>query len=267
MKQILNYPKEMIQNRKLIWQFSVNDFKARYAGSIFGVLWAFVNPLVMVLTYWFVFGVGLKATTADNDYPFIVFLVTGIVPWFFFSDSFTSSTGVFREYSYLVKKVVFNIRILPTTKLISNLYTHIFFIALTFGIVMLNGIMPSLQTLQLIYYVFCLFVFLTGLTWLTSSIQPFFPDITQIINIFLQVFMWSLPILWSPAQFSSKVINFLKINPLYYVIQGYRESFLSEGWFFEHWKMSLYFWIFTIILLIVGSLIFKRLRPHFSDVL
>lgn len=267
MKKIVSFSKEIYRNRKLVLQFSLNDFKARYAGSFFGILWAFVNPLVMVLTYWLVFGFGLKASMADGKYPFIVFLVTGIVPWFFFSDTFTSSTGVFREYSYLVKKVVFDIRILPTTKLLSNLYTHLFFLLVTMGIVVLNGFYPTVQTLQLIYYIFCLFCFLTGLTWITSAIQPFFPDITQIINIFLQAFMWTLPILWSPTQFSPQIVRILKFNPLYYVIQGYRESFLSEGWFFEHWQMSLYFWVVTLILLFIGAIVFKRLRPHFSDVL
>ncbi|WP_438782204.1 ABC transporter permease [Enterococcus sp. DIV0187] len=267
MRSLLSFTKELFQNKKLVFQFSINDFKARYAGSFFGVLWAFVNPLVTVLTYWFVFGFGLKSGLTDGKYPFIVFLITGMVPWFFFSDSITSSTNVFREYSYLVKKVVFNIRILPTTKILSNLYTHLFFILITLIVSAANGFTPTIYTLQIFYYIFCLLFFLTGLTWITSSIQPFFPDVAQIINILLQTVMWTLPILWSPSAFSPRIVSFLKLNPLFYVVQGYRESFLSEGWFFEHWKMSLYFWLFTLIMLLLGSMIFKRLRPHFSDVL
>lgn len=266
-RDLLSFVKDIYKNKRLIVQFSVNDFKARYAGSFFGVFWAFINPLVTVLTYWFVFGYGIKAGLTDGKYPFIVFLVTGIVPWFFFSDSLTSATNVFREYTYLVKKVVFNIRILPTTKILANLYTHIFFICITLVICMLNNFMPSLQTLQLVYYLFCLGMFLTGLTWITASIQPFLPDVMQFISIILQTVMWTLPVLWAPSQFSPKVIQFLKLNPLYYVIQGYRESFLSEGWFWEHWALGLYFWLFTLVMLLVGSVIFKRLKPHFSDVL
>lgn len=266
-KDLFSFIMDIYRNKKLILQFSINDFKARYAGSFFGIFWAFINPLVTVLTYWFVFGYGIKAGLTDGKYPFIVFLITGIVPWFFFSDSLTSATNVFREYTYLVKKVVFNIRILPTTKILANLYTHLFFIFITLVICILNGFAPTLQTLQLFYYLICLGAFLTGLTWITTSIQPFLPDVMQFISIILQTVMWTLPVLWSPSQFSPKVVQFLKFNPLYYVIQGYRESFLSEGWFWEHWALGLYFWIFTLGMLLIGSIIFKRLKPHFSDVL
>ncbi len=116
--------------------------------------------------------------------------------WFFFSDAFASTTVVFREYTYLVKKVVFNIRILPTTKILSNLYTHLFFILIGIAVALINGIYPSAMSLQLIYYLFCMCAFLTGLTWLTASIQPFLPDIMQLITIVLQLIMWTLPILW-----------------------------------------------------------------------
>ena len=116
-KDLYLFMKDIYQNRKLLLQFSINDFKSRYAGSFLGILWAFINPLFTVLIYWLVFGVGLKAQMIDAKYPFIVYLVTGMIPWFFFSDAFASTTVVFREYTYLVKKVVFNIRILPTTKI------------------------------------------------------------------------------------------------------------------------------------------------------
>ncbi|WP_423252842.1 ABC transporter permease [Melissococcus plutonius] len=261
-KGMLSIFKNIFKNRKLLVQFSINDFKAKYAGSALGIVWAFLTPLMTVLTYWFVFSVGLRSKS--GNYPFIVYLITGLVPWFFFSDSLLSATNVFREYSYLVKKVVFNIQILPTSKILSNLYTHLFFILIGFVIAGMNGFMPSVYSLQLIYYLFCLFVFLTAVTWITASIQPFLPDVMQFINIMMQTIMWTLPILWQPHGIYEKT---LKINPLYYIVQGYRESYLSSGWFFEHGQYSLYFWCFTFILLMIGSTLFRRLKPHFSDVL
>lgn len=255
--------KNIFENRKLLVQFSFNDFKSKYAGSALGIVWAFITPLVTVLTYWFVFS-QIRERGADESYPFIVYLVTGLIPWFFFSDSLLSATNVFREYSYLVKKVVFNVQILPTSKILSSLYTHLFFILIGFGITSLSGIFPTLKALQLIYYLFCLIIFLTGVTWLTASTQPFLPDIMQFINVAMQTIMWTLPILWIPKGWIQQV---LKINPLYYVIQGYRDSFTNGPWFWEHWQYGLYFWGFTIILLLAGSVVFRRLKPHFSDVL
>lgn len=266
-KDLFSFFVEIYRNKKLLFQFSYNDFKSRYAGSTLGIFWAFVNPIVTVLTYWFVFDIGLKAGLTDGKYPFILFLLTGIVPWFYFSDVLGSATNIFREYSYLVKKVVFNIKILPSAKLLSNLYMHAFFVAITFVVAAVNGYYPTLVTLQLFYYLFCLMMFLTGLTWITASIQPFFPDINQFIAIIMQTLMWGTPVLWSINQFPPFIQTILKINPLYYVIQGYREAFFSEKWFWQHPALTLYFWLVTIVLLFVGSIAFKRLKPHFSDVL
>ena len=104
-------------NRKLIWKLAKNDFKTRYAGSYFGVVWAMVQPVVIVLVYWFVFQIGLNNATAELKQgitvPFVLWLVSGIVPWFYFSESLSNGTNALLEYNYLVKKVVFNIDILP----------------------------------------------------------------------------------------------------------------------------------------------------------
>lgn len=264
---MIQFFKDIYHNRELLLNFSWNDFKARYAGSFLGVFWAFINPMVTIGVYWFVFGVGLKAGMTDGNVPFVVYLVTGIIMWFFFSDTIMSATNCFRDYSYLVKKVVFNIRILPTSKLMANLYTHLFFILIAFIVCALYGIYPTLMALQIIYYLFCVIMLLTGITWITASVQPFFSDMSQIINVILQVLMWGTPILWSLSAFPASFTKYFKLNPLFYIVQGYRDSFLGTGWFWDYWKMGLYYWAITIILLFIGSKTYNRLRPHFSDVL
>lgn len=264
---MLTFFKDIYHNRRLLFNFSWTDFKARYAGSFLGIFWAFINPLVTIAVYWFVFDKGLKAGATDGGYPFIIYLITGIIAWFFFSDTIMNATNCFRDYSYLVKKVVFDIRILPTAKLLSNLYTHLFFIALTVVICALYGYLPTWHLLQIVYYLLCLILLLTGITWITSSIQPFFSDTLQFINVFLQVLMWGTPILYSVSVFSPTIQKILKFNPLYYIVQGYRDSFLSIAWISDHWKMGIYFWIWTIALLFIGAKVYNRLHTHFSDVL
>ena len=97
--------KELYNNRRLVLNLSKNDFKTKYAGSYLGITWAFVQPIVIVLIYWFVFQVGFKSAPME-DFPFLLFLIAGIVPWFFFNDALLNATNCFLEYSYLVKKVV-----------------------------------------------------------------------------------------------------------------------------------------------------------------
>ena len=114
----MNVFKELYQNRKLIWKLSKNDFRNKFAGAYFGIIWAFIQPMVTVAVYFVVFQLGLRVQPAATGYPYICWLVSGIIPWFFFSDALPSASNCLLEYSYLVKKVVFKISVLPIVKVI-----------------------------------------------------------------------------------------------------------------------------------------------------
>lgn len=268
MKKILALPAELYQNRKLVLSLAKNDFKTKYAGSYLGIVWAFIQPIVTILVYWFVFSVRLKAGTV-SDYPFVLYLVSGIVPWFFFQDALNGGTNALIEYNYLVKKVVFKISILPIVKIISALFVHVFFVAFALILCACYGYTPSLYTLQIIYYSVCTFLFVLGLVYATSAIVIFFRDLTQIISIFLQVGVWLTPIMWDINMLSSHpwLIKLFKLNPMYYVVTGYRDSMLGHIGIWNHASWTIYFWVVTILLFGLGSVIFKRLKPHFADVL
>lgn len=268
MKKILALPAELYQNRKLVLSLAKNDFKTKYAGSYLGIVWAFIQPIVTILVYWFVFSVGLKAGTV-SDYPFVLYLVSGIIPWFFFQDALNGGTNALIEYNYLVKKVVFKISILPIVKIISALFVHVFFVAFALLLCACYGYTPSLYTLQIIYYSVCTFLFVLGLVYATSAIVIFFRDLAQIISIFLQVGVWLTPIMWDIDMLSSHpwLIKLFKLNPMYYVVTGYRDSMLGHVGIWNHVSWTIYFWVVTILLFGLGSVIFKRLKPHFADVL
>ena len=268
MKKILALPAELYQNRKLVLSLAKNDFKTKYAGSYLGIVWAFIQPIVTILVYWFVFSVGLTAGTV-SDYPFVLYQVSGIVPWFFFQDALNGGTNALIEYNYLVKKVVFKISILPIVKIISALFVHVFFVAFALILCACYGYTPSLYSLQIIYYSVCTFLFVLGLVYATSAIVIFFRDLTQIISIFLQVGVWLTPIMWDINMLSSHpwLIKLFKLNPMYYVVTGYRDSMLGHIGIWNHVSWTIYFWVVTILLFGLGSVIFKRLKPHFADVL
>ena len=269
MKKILALPAELYQNRKLVLSLAKNDFKTKYAGSYLGIVWAFIQPIVTILVYWFVFSVGLKAGTV-SDYPFVLYLVSGIVPWFFFQDALNGGTNALIEYNYLVKKVVFKISILPIVKIISALFVHVFFVAFALILCACYGYTPSLYTLQIIYYSVCTFLFVLGLVYATSAIVIFFRDLTQIISILLQIGVWLTPIMWiaeTSLQGNLFLQKLLQFNPMYYVVTGYRDSMLGHIGIWNHASWTIYFWVVTILLFGLGSVIFKRLKPHFADVL
>ena len=263
---LISFLTALVHSRRLIFEFALRDFRLRYLGSSLGLLWAIIQPIVTVLIFWFVFSVGFKAPPID-DFPFVLWLICGMVPWFFIAEILATGTGSVVESSYLVKKVVFRVSMLPIVKLLSGLGIHSFFIGLTLVMFILHGIVPDLYALQCFYYTFACGTLLLGFTWLTSALNVFYKDIHQLITMFLQFGFWLTPIFWSinfvPAQYRI----YLKLNPFYYIVQGYRDSLIHRVWFWEHPLYTLYFWSLTGVVLVAGALVFTRLRPHFADVM
>ncbi len=265
-RNFINFLLDLYRNRGLILQLTIRDFKSRYLGSYLGLIWAFVQPLITILIFWFVFELGFKSAPV-GDFPFILWLMTGIIPWFFISESLATGTGSVVENSYLVKKIVFRVSMLPVIKLLSALVVHVFFVLVIFLVFIAYRIYPGIHSLQVVYYSFSVIVLLLGLTWLTSALMVFLKDIGQIISIIIQFGFWLTPIFWSLQIVPEKYHIFLKLNPIYYIIQGYRDCFIHNVWFWEHPLYTIYYWLFTLVVFVLGALVFTRLRPHFADVL
>ena len=197
-------PKRLIASRKLIGNLAKNDFKKKFAGSYFGVIWAFIQPVITVLLYWFVFEFGLHQKVND--------LRTGIeVPFY-----------------------------------------------------------PDLYVLQVVYYSFCMVTFTAGLIYATSAVTVFFRDMKEVVAILLQIGMWVTPIMWnfeSMQGIPKWAVVLLKLNPMYYIVSGYRDALINKTAFWEHPGLTLWFWGITLFTLWAGTTVFKRLRVHFADVL
>ncbi|MEE1113810.1 MAG: ABC transporter permease [Eubacterium sp.] len=272
-KRILEIPGDVLANKKLVWNLAKNDFKTKFAGSYLGIFWAFVQPIVTVFIYWFVFQkalrVGTQQTKAGITIPYVLWLIAGLIPWFYFQDLVSSGTNVFMEYNYLVKKVVFKISTLPFVKAISNLFVHLFFIGFMIVLYAVYRYYPDIYTVQIIYYSFAMIAMALGLVYATSAIVVFFKDLAQIVNIILQVLVWMTPIMWNMdgMGLTGPLVTILRINPMYYIVSGYRDSMINKVWFWERPGITLYFWILTILLFCFGTMVFRRLKVHFADVL
>jgi len=253
--------------RRLIWKLAKNDFKKRFAGSYLGIVWALIQPLITVGLYYVVFDILMSGASRTTEAPYVLFLTAGLVPWFFFSEALNNGTNALREYDYLVKKVVFKVDILPVIKVTSAVFVHLFFILVLVVMAAIYGYYPSLAMLQLPYYSICLYVLVLGLCYATSAICVFFKDILQIITILLQVGMWATPILWDMNSVKFGWVKWLRLNPLVYIVDGYRDAIYRGKWFTQDLLGTLYFWVVTALLFVLGRVIFKRLKVHFADVL
>lgn len=258
--------KDIYQNKFVIYQLTKRDYKNRYIGSFLGFIWTIIQPVVMIFVLYFVFVKGFKSGPI-NEVPFIAWLSVGIISWDFFASTLPASTGVFQEYSYLVKKINFKIAILPVVKLLSSLITHLIFICIAILILFLSGVSFSWYWFQVIYYLAAIMIFLLSLSWIVSSLQVFVRDISQIVNVILQFGFWMTPIVWNFDIVPDNYKLWFKLNPVFYIVDGYRKSFLYHEPFWTNSYWTLYFWGFTFVMLIVGIFLFRKLKPHFADVL
>ena len=270
MKEIFSLPAEIYESRKMIYKLAKNDFKQRYAGSYMGKVWAMAQPVVTVVMYWLVFekifGNKSELVAGNLEVPYVLYLTAGLVPWFFFSEGLNNGTMALLEYNYLVKKVVFKISILPIIKVIGAVFIHLFFLGVLVLLSIAYGYYPTFYTLQLLYYSFCTFMLVLAISYTTCAVVVFFRDLQQIISIALQIGMWATPIMWN----IDKAGNFrwlFELNPVAYIVNGYRSAIFDKQWFFEQAYSTLYFWGITALLFIIGATLFKRLKVHFADVL
>lgn len=250
---------------RTIIQLAKNDMKSRYANSFLGIIWAFVMPLVTILVFWYVFQMGFKNLPV-GDAPYILWFSTAYIPWIFFSDTITSGCGSLIEYNFLVKKIKFNVEAIPVIKLVSALIVHLFFVVFLFGMYLVYGYRFNLYNLQIFYYTLAAAVYGLGLVWLLSALAVFFKDTISIVNVCIQIGFWATPILWNEASLVDEhVASVLRLNPMHYIVNGYRDSFIFHNGFWENGSGTLYFWVVTIIIFIAGALIFRRLKPFFAD--
>lgn len=257
---------KMLQKARLVLELSKKDLEMRFLGSYLGFAWAFIQPTIQILLFWFVFQVGFRSAPVDHI-PFILWLTASMVPWLFISDGMMSATNSIVDNRHLVKKMNFNVIILPFVKITSSLYIHLFFIILLFLMFLIYDINPDIYTLQVLYYSCASIFLLAGISLVTSSLVVFIKDVGQAIAMSLQFLFWLTPIFWSLDIMPEKYHLLIKLNPLIYITEGYRDSFIYKDWFWEHPYQSVYFWCVSATIFAVGIVIFRRTRPHFADVL
>lgn len=265
-KGFMNFFTGIFKDRKVIFDLAKNDFKSKYTNSLFGVAWAFMLPLTVILVLWAVFEVGYRSAPIE-DVPFILWYIPAFLSWNFFTDAFGAGAGCIFDYSYLVKNMKFRVSSLPVVKILSSTFVHLFFVGFIFIVYAIYGRFPNIHNLQVIYYYFCVVVLLLGLTWLMSALAVFSRDILNIISLIVQVGFWVTPLIWDPNTMPTTISNIAKLNPMFYVCVGYREAFSTDVWFWEHPVLTFYFWSFALGQLLLGAYVFHKLRPQFADML
>ena len=245
----------------------MTQLRSQYASTLFGALWAVLQPAATVAVYWFVFTFGIRMAANANGPPFFLMLIVAISAWFFFSDAINGGQAAVVNNAYMLKKIAFPVEILPAVPIAVAALVHAGVLIFVLLLALLNGVPPSWHLLLLIYYAACLALLASGVAYLLASLSVFQRDWTQLSGLLLQLWFWLTPIVWSPELFSSGVRAVLAFNPMYYVVEGYRNALLNGAGEPPTLATTLSFWCVTLAILSLGGVVFSRLRPHFADVL
>ncbi len=252
--------------RGAIYELAKRDFEAQYKSTYLGIVWGFIHPLSYILVLLLVFTIGLRSNPG-NDVPFVIYLISGMIPWQFFSNTLVSLSKVVHDHSYLVKKGDLSLGILHVAKILSNLVTLLVLIAVCVILCHFYGYTLGFHFFQVFYYLTAMCLLLLGLGWITSSTCIFVEDISNVVNILTQFGFWFTPIIWNLSRIPEKYRWIARLNPACYIITGFRDSLIYKTPFWAKPIESIYFWVVTIIILLAGAVIFRRLKPHFGEVI
>lgn len=264
---IYGFLRDLIQLKGLIFELAKRDYQQMNQGSYLGFIWNYLQPLLFITVLYAVFTLGFRQGLNQEDLPFSLYLLSGMICWLYFSSNLSAITSVIRSYSFLVKKVDFRLSVLPIVKLISSLLPHLVLLGLLLVISSLNGYSMGMHSLQFIYYYFCMAMLLIGLGWITSSASLFIKDINNIVGVVTQFGMWLTPIFWSLSMIPQQYHWLIKLNPVYYLVTGYRDSITGAQYFWERTTDLLIFWSITFCFLILGTIVYRKLKPHFAEVI
>ena len=261
----MEFLKILFKNKKLVLKLGKNDFRNRYANASLGTLWGFLQPFIFMMTYVIVFQY-IMHTGSAGQYPYVVWFLPGMSMWLFCNDAILQASNSIRTYSYLVKKVVFPVDIIPIISLTSSSFIGLFLIAITTLVAICFKFIPNIFIL--IYIIIAAYCFIISFTRFTSAVTTLVPDFSQLLNILIQLFMWFTPIVWNLNMLHGIVQCMFKAFPFTYLIEGMRQAFIDSTIITEHHGLyTIIFWVITVFLFVFGNYVFKKSKKDFADIL
>ncbi len=251
--------KNLFQYRELLKTNVHKEIRGKYKGSFLGVLWSFLNPLLMVLVYALVFPYIMR-TNVDN---YLVYLITGVIPWNFFTTCITTGCNCVWINGGIIKKVYFPREILPISVVLAGLINFLISCVIILIFVFFGGIGFSFQLLWLPLIVIIQSMLSLGLLFILSAINVYVRDIEYLVAFLLNLLFYATPILYMADMFPESIRWVLYLNPMTHIIDAYRDIFYFKT--IPELSSLLFVAIFSFLIFVIGYIIFKKLERGFAE--
>jgi len=261
-----HFARNLVERRALLFQLVRRDFQQRFVGSAAGWVWGVVHPLVLLLSWTFVFQLCLRVPLQSNlTTNYTLFLFCGMLPWLLFQDTVQRSSSSLIEHANLITKTVFPAEVVPVSIFLSSLIHHVIALALAVVAVLIFAGHVSPMVVFLPAYMLLVGMLAIGLGWIVASLNVYLRDTAQVIVVALTLWFWVTPIMISEEQIPAGLRFLLKVNPLSYAVRAYRERLLSTLWpnLYEFAVLA----GFAVVFFVAGGLFFRHLKRGFADVL
>jgi lipopolysaccharide transport system permease protein len=256
---------QLVRYRALIQSLVARELKARYRGSVLGFFWSFINPLLLLLIYTFVFTVVLRRPGSDDLEPYALFLFCGLLPWTWFTSSLTESANSLLAGGNLIKKVLFPAEVLPIVSVLANM-VHFFF-GLPILLAFLLYYKQPLHAGELLWFPIVVLVQLVltlGVGLFLAALTVHFRDIKDVLANLLTFWFFATPIIYEMSFVPERGQKFLNLNPFTHLAISYQEILFYDGPF-GHWKWLLALAVAALLVFFVGYFFFDRLRDSFAE--
>lgn len=270
MSNFLEIIKDHVQYGQQIFKLAKADLVKTYRGAALGWAWAIIKPAVTIFVYWFTFQIGIRGIGKEIEgFPYFLWLISGVIPWFYMSDMITGGTECIRKYSYLVTKMKFPISTIPTFFSISKFMVHLALLVIMILIFIIMGYPPDIYLLQLPIYMLLSFMFFTVFSLFSSLLACMSKDFSNLVKSLVTAVFWLSGIIWNINTLKDIpwLKSLLKINPVTYLVEGYRNCFIHKTWIWESPKTLIAFLIILLVMIFAAIWIYRRLRKEIPDVL
>ena len=255
----MNVIKNLYNYRELLKTNITKDVGGKYKNSFLGVLWSFVNPLLQIAVYAFVFQIIMKS----NIENYAVYLCCGLVPWQYFSSVVIKGAAVMIDNGNIIKKVYFPREILPISIVTSEGVNFLISTLIILGFVIFGGIGLSINIIWYFLILAIQYMVSIGIAFIVSSLTVYFRDLLHMLGILIQLLFYATPIVYSMESVPEKFHWLVKINPMTYLINGYRDIFYNKT--MPDFHGLLISFGMGIVLIVFGYMLFKKLEKRFAE--
>ena len=260
-----HFLRNLVERRSLLFQLVRRDFEQRFVGSAVGWIWGLIHPLVLLLSWTFVFQFCLKMDPPAGYHSYAFFIFAGMLPWLLFQETLQRSASSLLEQSNLITKTVFPSEIVPISVFLSTVVSHLLAVVL---LVVAVGVWQGQVNVFVVFlpvYVFIVGLLAVGLGWIAASLHVFLRDTAQVVSVALTFWLWLTPIFIEEGHFPRWAHFVLVSNPLYYLVRSYRTVLLTKA--MPDPQDLLIASAYGAGAFILGGLFFRHMKHGFADVL